>query len=1032
MARIPDGELERLKRESDLVSLVQAAGVELRRHGADLVGRCPFHDDQSPSLVVTPGKQLWHCLGACQAGGSVIDWVMRVERVSFRHAVELLRTRVGRSDPTTPTPPALSLTPLATTLEEIEALDEAALARAVVRFYHETLKASPEAIAYLERRGLNSIALIDRFQLGYANRTLGYRLPPGDTKAGEALRGKLARVGLVRSSGHEHFRGSVVVPIFGARGQLAQMYGRKLGVQLRKGTPLHLYLPGPHTAVWNVEALEDAKEVILCEALFDAMSFWAAGFPNVLTSYGVNGFTDAHRAALRMYGTERVLIAYDADAAGDRAAAHVAEQLVRAGIECYRVAFPRGLDANAVALAQPPARESLGALLRSATWLGRGAPVVPVAAALTPEASASDGLAPDAHPAAASSLAAALPVPAAASPTIAASRVPASHEPTAGLTLERTGADVVCTVGDRTYRVRGLAKNLSPDALRVNLLARRGDAVHVDTLDLYVARARSLFLAQAAQELGVSEELVKRDVGAVILALEALVTEQITATLTPAPPADSTPPMTEAEREAALALLRDPQLLHCILADFAQAGVVGEETNKLVGYLAAVSRKLPEPLAVIIQSASAAGKTSLMDAVLAFVPPESKVQYSAMTGQALFYLGETDLKHKVLAVVEEEGAERASYALKLLQSEGELTIASTGKDPETGKLTTHAYRVEGPVMIMLTTTAVELDEELVNRALVLTVDESPTQTRAIHERQRARRTLDGLLARVSRQDVLTLHRNAQRLLEPVHVVNPYARELTFLDARTRTRRDHEKYLTLIDTVAFLHQHQRARKTVERDGTTLTYIEVTRSDIAVANRLAAVVLGRALDDLPPQARKLLTLLTQMVERLAARERVAGRAVRFTRRGVRHFTGWTDFQVRAHLGQLERLEYVLAHRGAQGQRYVYELLYAEASVAPVVAGHTLGSDTSAALNALDLRTYDPDFEGSAAHFEGLNGDFEGALSPPRAPGEGPSRGASVVDNVLPRGDLPAPRVSAAENAFRNGKRPPSRTVPGEAIP
>ena len=92
MARYPDSEIARLKRETDLVALVQAAGVALRRHGADLVGRCPFHDDQGPSLVVTPSKQLWHCLGACQAGGSAIDWVMRTERVSFRHAVELLRT----------------------------------------------------------------------------------------------------------------------------------------------------------------------------------------------------------------------------------------------------------------------------------------------------------------------------------------------------------------------------------------------------------------------------------------------------------------------------------------------------------------------------------------------------------------------------------------------------------------------------------------------------------------------------------------------------------------------------------------------------------------------------------------------------------------------------------------------------------------------------------------------------------------------------------------------------------------------------
>ena len=77
MARIPQDELDRIKRETDLVALVQAAGVELERRGKDLVGRCPFHDDHEPSLVVTPAKNLWQCLGACGEGGSVVDWVMK-------------------------------------------------------------------------------------------------------------------------------------------------------------------------------------------------------------------------------------------------------------------------------------------------------------------------------------------------------------------------------------------------------------------------------------------------------------------------------------------------------------------------------------------------------------------------------------------------------------------------------------------------------------------------------------------------------------------------------------------------------------------------------------------------------------------------------------------------------------------------------------------------------------------------------------------------------------------------------------------
>src|SRR5690606_33496857 len=137
--------------------------------------------------------------------------------------------------------------------------------------------------------------------------------------------------------------------------------------------------------------------------------------------------------------------------------------------------------------------------------------------------------------------------------------------------------------------------------------------------------------------------------------------------------------LSAAEEAAALELLRDPRLADRIVADVARAGVVGEATNVLVAYLAAVSRKLDAPLAVLVQSTSAAGKSSLMEAVLGLVPPEDRVSFSAVTGQALFYVGEQDLAHRVLSVAEEHGAARAAYALKLLQSEGELSIASTGK-----------------------------------------------------------------------------------------------------------------------------------------------------------------------------------------------------------------------------------------------------------------------------------------------------------------------------------------------------------------
>ena len=929
MARFSDDEIERLKADVSLVRLVEAKGIALKPHGKDRIGRCPFHDDKTPSLVISPDANLWHCLGACQLGGSVIDWVMKAEGVSFKHAVELLRgdmpvsvtplERVTKKS-TTPKLPALL----------VADSDDQALLQQVIGYYHECLQQSPEALAYLDQRGLNNAELIETFKLGYANRTLGYRLPQKNRVEGAVLRGKLQSLGIYRASGHEHLTGSLVVPVVGERGVITDVYGRKINDDLRPGTAYHLYLPGPHQGVWNAAGLHGSDEVILCEALIDAMTFWVNGYRHVTASYGVEGFTAAHLQAFKQHGIKRVLIAYDRDEAGDKAAAALAVKLQAEGFDCYRVLFPKGMDANEYALKVGPAPKSLGVVLRKAEWLGKGtAPALTVAHTAVSETKlqAQEVIAPAAEPVAetvseempaAPSLAASV---AAALPALPASPVPELKAPQ--VEAEQKAGDVLLTFGERRYRVRGHDKNTAPEQLKINLLASLDAAFHVDTLDLYSAKARAAYIKQASLELGTSEDIIKADLGKVLLHLESLHEAKLKEITTPQKVAG--PQLDDADQAEALALLKSPNLLQRVLDDFAHCGVVGEETNKLVGYLACVSRKLDKPLAVIIQSSSAAGKSSLMDAILQLIPEEERVQYSAMTGQSLFYMGETNLKHKILAIAEEEGASRAAYALKLLQSDGSLTIASTGKDPVTGNLITQQYRVEGPVMLFLTTTAIDIDEELLNRCLVLSVNESREQTRAIHAQQRARRTLAGLQAKVERDRLIRAHANAQRLLRPLAVINPYAEALTFLDSKTRTRRDHEKYLSLIDSIALLHQHQRPVRTLMHAGATLEYVEVTLDDIAMANKLAHEVLGRTLDELPPQTRKLLTLIDELASYQCAQQVLKLSDYRFSRRELREHTQWSETQLRVHLDRLVQMEYLIAHRGTRGQSFVYELVW-----------------------------------------------------------------------------------------------------------
>ena len=970
MARIPETELERLKNEVSVERLVEASGVELKRGGKDMLGRCPFHEDDTASLVVSPGKNLWHCFG-CGAAGGPIDWVMKTRGVSFRHAVELLREGL----PSSAAGQAADAAPIKRTM--VRALpvpvafdaDDAQLLGQVADYYHATLKQSPEALAYLESRGIAGSAAaeaIEVFKLGYANRTLGLRLPEKNRKAGAEIRTRLERLGVYRDSGHEHLNGSLVIPLFDAAGQVVNLYGRKIRNDLRAGTPAHLYLPGsPRRGVFNRAALTPGacEELIVCEALIDALTFWCAGLRNVTSAYGVEGVTDELIEAIQAGGVARVLIAFDRDEAGERGAAKLAERLQGLGIDCFRVVFPKGMDANEYAMKVQPAAKSLGLLVRKAEWMGKGqAPkrdaveieLVTDRDHLPPAApsSAADAVPKD-KPAAEEE---APPLPAAAVPSAPAADAPAQVSEREAVIVLGEGKDA------RRWRVRGLPKNLAVGVLKVNVMVSAEDGrFHVDTLDLYAARARAVFIQQAAAELGTGDGVLKTDLGRVLLKLEALQDEAIREALAPKEPA--TPAMTEADQAEALTLLKSPALMARIVDDFDACGVVGERTNKLVGYLAAVSRLLDRPLAVVIQSSSAAGKSSLMDAVLTFVPEEARTKYSAMTGQSLFYMGQTSLKHRILAIAEEEGASRASYAMKLLQSEGELTIASTGTDPATGNLITQEYRVEGPTMLMMTTTAIDLDEELLNRCLVLTVDEDREQTRRIHALQREKRTLAGLTKREAKTAILATHQNAQRLLRSLAVVNPYADRLTFLDDRTRTRRDHEKYLTLIDTIALLHQHQREVKTAHVAGRSVEYIEATLADIEAANAIAHEVLGRSLDELPPQTRRVLAMIVGHVHARAQAGAMRREDVRFTRADLRAASGFGDTQLKVHLARLAELEYLITHRAKRGQGFVYELLF-DGDAAAVA--HLSGLID---VQSLKTRDYDAQRSGLEAERSGL---------------------------------------------------------------
>ncbi|WP_061298393.1 CHC2 zinc finger domain-containing protein [Leptospira borgpetersenii] len=898
MAFIPKEEIARLKQETDLLALVRSYGIELRKHGTNWMGRCPFHEDKTPSFVVTPAKKLWHCMGACKTGGSAIDFVMKREGMSFQEAVEELREKLPKGDKLTnknnaPTQLVLERElgrKIPTTEKASE--EEREIIFNALSYYQGTLRESRSALSYLNTRKLGSEESIERFQLGYCDGRMGKTLPVRQSGIGVKVRDVLKDFGILSENGQEYFRGRIVIPIFTKEKELCGMYGRRI-IPSKSGSPNHLYLPGRHMGIWNEEDAFTKKELVLCESILDALTYWENGIRNVTCSYGVEGYTEELHERIIEREIRRVYISYDGDGAGDKGAKRVHLKLKEKGITTYRVMLPLGMDVNEVAVRSEEPQDTLIRLLEESPVYGEedydkegGNKKQTIEAAALNENGEEN------------------------SP-------PSQIQPEVKITKE----EVEVKFPERTYLAKGLFRNASLETLKVTLKVIQGERYHVDNVDLLSYKARTSYLGTATHELREKEETIKKELGKLINILEDALNEREKERNV-----KTEVELTPEERAEAIQYLEAPELLTNILIDFEKCGLVGERVNSLVGYLASITRRTENPLAIIIQSSSSAGKSTLMDAILDFVPEEEKEKYSAMTGQSLFYMSSKNLKNKVLAISEEEGAERAKYALKILQSEKKISIASAMKDPTTGRTVTEEYSVEGPVVIFLTTTNLEIDEELENRCLILTVNEGREQTKTILEIQRELETLDGIVKRRDKEKILKLHKNIQRILRPLVVVNPYAKEMKFPDTKLRMRRDQKKYLTLIKSIALLNQYQREKKIGQgENGESFEYIEVTREDMELGGLLASKILGRTLEELTPQTKEVLYSLYAMVTKESEEQKLTKSEVRFTRRQARERLGMSDTRLRVHLRRLEELEYLIVRSGKQGQIAEYELLY-----------------------------------------------------------------------------------------------------------
>jgi DNA primase catalytic core len=678
-------------------------------------------------------------------------------------------------------------------------------------------------------------------------------------KSGDMIR-NLKTLGVLNTKGQEHFGGCITVPIFDAAGHVAGIYGRRVN----DAEPRHLYLPGPHRGVFNGAAARTSQSLFITEAIFDALSLWQAGFKNAVALYGAHGWTGDHEKLLRDNGTTEIYLALDNDATGEEATARLKGEVLPPLVkQIHVVRWPEGVkDANDFFASRSPADFEKQCL-------------EPLKPAQPPKSEVTEKLGDE--------------------------------------EITMTPDGFAARYGQRRYELRAIEQQKAA-RLRATVKAVHAGRFHIDTVDFYISRSRRIFISEVARLFRETVEVIEADVNRLIGQVEAYAQKQLTESQS------QVVLVSDTDKAEALKLGRHPDLAGEILRDMEKLGLIGEATNKLIGYLVMTSRKMPDPLALLTLSGSGAGKSLLQDTILCLCPDEDLIKLTSLTDRALFYKGEDSLRHKVLAVEELAGAAGADYAIRNLISAKKLVIESTIKNPLTGKLETQVNTVNGPTAVFQTTTNPRTDAETRSRFILIGVDESPEQTRAILAAQRQSHTREGWQRRLAREAILKRHQAFQRLLRPLKIINPFEPLLSYPDESLLVRRDHPKYLNLILAVTFLYQLQRP---VRNDAALGDYIETTLDDIAIANELAHELFGHSLDDLSRPGRELLRLIAEYVAKQAGGG--APDKVNFNRRELREAFKWGDTRLRTHLEELVEMEYVVPLSGRFGQTYQYRLVY-----------------------------------------------------------------------------------------------------------
>jgi DNA primase len=726
--------------------------------------------------------------------------------------------------------------------------------------YHRRLLKNRKALSCLKQRGITDQSMFTDYQLGFSDGTLKEILSADQVDC-------LKEQGLFCENGTEFFADCLVFPIFDENKKVVSFYGWTIDDHAKVKD---LYLKGPHRSVFNLGAVKVYREqIVLTESVLDALSLIRLDIRGTLACYGVNGFTEEMSGILKKERVKEVVIAFDNDDAGQTGAAKLRDKLTGQGFAVKCICPPVKKDWNEE-LVRGITKEQIQALIEEAECY--------------------------------------------------------QEQKQEKLSFEIKGDTYYFRKDGLTYRVIGFKGNFTTE-LKLNLRCWQ-DKDREKTLsrvfNIYAERACELYIRAVSEEFSISQDIIKGHFEGMIEVFEEererLLDEKGKKF------AKKIYVLSNDEAKQALDILTGSDLLQeHLLADTEKMGLVGEEANKIICYHAIISRLWRRPVNVCTLSMYGMGKSFLHDTMHRFVPEEDLKDYSRITKNDLYYReDENAFMGKILSVDEVEGIADSLYSIRTLISKGYLSVSYASVDPVTGKMGHEENKVFGRPSVFVTGTNDEkMDEETLSRFVVCTTDASNDQRLRIKQRQFFEMSMRGMKERRMEEELVKKHRNILRMIKKMEVLFPASWDLSRIENGDYSPRNNLCYLSFIASSAIRDQHNRKIYTGDDAYGRFSYIEASKADVRLANRIMLELFGKSVRDLKPPQKIFLEKVQAFVREQVRGKNLAVTEYPFYEMDVRLSTGLSASQVSCYLNDLIRLEYIVLDGRGRHNKKRYKL-------------------------------------------------------------------------------------------------------------